>query len=438
MTDHVPAASAVLNDATARAIEIVRGRFRATASAGEAFFPAQAEAIARACAQLAVRFEEGGTLFVFGRGAQASDAQHVAVEFVHPVIVGKRGLPAIALTNDAGVLAGARGGADPCVGPLRALGRPGDIALALCGGGVPPETAALLGESRRRGLLTVLAAGGDGQAGGPPPLDVDHRFVVPDADPMTVQEIQETLYHVFWELVHVFFEHGASGIHQRADVSQAQRQLYPFLFGTSSAPADLHEQVAASAQQKWRDVCDVRARMLAAHAETIALAAGALAGRVGGGGRVLAFGNGGSATDAQDAAADCMAPPFGHWRTIPALALTSDTGILTAVANDVGFEHVFARQVESFGRPGDAAVGFSTSGASKNVLRALSRARARGLLTIAFSGYDGGPLTRSEDVDYCITAPGDYVPRVQEAHATAWHALLTAAQAAAGAAGGVP
>jgi D-sedoheptulose 7-phosphate isomerase len=433
MTDPVPAASAVLHDATARAIEIVRGRFGATVSAGEAFFPAQAEAIARACEPLAARFEGGGTLFVFGRGAQASDAQHVAVEFVHPVIVGKRGLPAVALTNDAGVHAGGPGDTDPYAGPLLALGRPGDIALALCGGNVPPETAALLAKCRRRGLLTVLlAARGDGHAGASPPLDVDHAFVVPNTDPMTVQEIHETLYHVLWELVHVFFEHGAPGIHQRADVAQAQRQLYPFLFGTSSAPADLHAQVAASARQKWRDVCDVRARTLAAHGETIALAAGALAARVRRGGRVLAFGNGGSATDAQDAVADCMAPPFGQWRTIPALALTNDTGILTAVANDVGFEHVFARQVESFGRPEDVAVGFSTSGASKNVLRALARARARGLLTIAFSGYDGGPLTRSDDVEYCITAPGDYVPRVQEAHATAWHALLAAAQAGFG------
>ena len=127
--------------------------------------------------------------------------------------------------------------------------------------------------------------------------------------------------------------------------------------------------------------------------------------------------------------ADFVEPP-GPWPARPALDLTRDASILTAVANDVGFEHVFARQVESFGRPGDVAVGFSTSGASKNVLRALGVARSRGLLTIAFSGYDGGPLTRSDDVDYCITAPGDYVPRVQEAHATAWHALLAAAQAA--------
>jgi D-sedoheptulose 7-phosphate isomerase len=406
--------------------DIVRARFDATAVAGEPFFAGHAERIGRACEDLAARFAAGGTLFVLGRGAQASDAQHVAVEFVHPVIVGKRALPAIALTSDAGVLTGTAGaGHDLFTAPLHALGQPGDVVLGLCAGAVTADMAGVLEGARRRGLLAVLLS-----AGGTPPESpaVDHHFAVPTADPLTAQEIHETLYHVLWELVHVFLEHEGGGADRPA--SDAERQLYPYLFGSSPGLAALHDQVRHSVRQKWRDVCAVRRGMFESHGGTLADAALALAGRVARGGRVLAFGNGGSATDAQDAAADCMVPAHAEWQTIPALALTNDAGVVTAVGNDIGFAHVFARQVEAFGRPEDVALAFSTSGASKNVLHALAPAKARGLLIIAFSGYDGGPLTRSEAVDYCITAPGDYVPRVQEAHATGWHALLAAAQGA--------
>lgn len=411
--------------------DVVRARFGATRAAGERFFASEAAAIADACEQMARRFERGGTLFVFGEGAQASDAQHVAVEFAHPVVVGKRALPAIALTSDAGVLTAAGSLAGNLFArPLLALGQPADIALALCGGGVPAATAAVLAEARRRGMLTVLLSAALPHEAPPEPgaLPADHHFSVSAADPLVAQEIHETVYHVLWELVHVFFEHRAQAAHAGGGTA-IERQLYPFLFGGSAGGAALHEEVRGSVKAKWADVCTVRAGLLESGADVLTRAAAAVAARVAQGGRLLAFGNGGSATDAQDAAADCIAPPMEGWRTIPALALTNDVGVLTAVANDVGFEHVFARQVMAFGRPQDVALGFSTSGASKNVLQALTEARARGLLTIAFSGYDGGPLTRSGAVDFCVTAPGDYTPRTQEAHATAWHALLAAVQA---------
>jgi D-sedoheptulose 7-phosphate isomerase len=147
-------------------------------------------------------------------------------------------------------------------------------------------------------------------------------------------------------------------------------------------------------------------------------------------GRLLAFGNGGSATDAQDAAVDCLAPPVAGWQSIPAIALINDIGVVSAVGNDVGFDHVFSRQVIALGRAADIALGFSTSGASRNVLAAMNEAKARGLLTIAMSGGDGGALARSPAVDICVVAPTEYIPRIQEAHATAWHALLTVAQEA--------
>jgi len=155
-----------------------------------AFLAAEQEAIALTCLALARAFSRGGTLFVFGSGAAATDAAHVAVEFVHPVIVGKRALPAVSLANDPSGSA-----------TLGRLGSPGDIALGIDHGGDDPNVSVFLEQARARMLLTIALTG----AG--PPACADHVFVVGSGDAHIVQEVQETLYHVLWELVHVFFEH---------------------------------------------------------------------------------------------------------------------------------------------------------------------------------------------------------------------------------------
>jgi len=155
-----------------------------------------------------VRFHQGGRLVVFGTGAASTDAQHVAVEFVHPVIVGKRALPAISLTADAATVTGvaARDGMDAIFAhQIRYLAAPGDIALGISADGHCPSVRAGLAEARARGLLTIALAGGDGGALAGSP-DVDHLLVAASTDPRVVKELQVTTYHVLWELVHVFFE----------------------------------------------------------------------------------------------------------------------------------------------------------------------------------------------------------------------------------------
>jgi len=122
--------------------------------------------------------------------------------------------------------------------------------------------------------------------------------------------------------------------------------------------------------------------------------------------------------------AELITPPFLGCRPLPAIALTNDIAVVTAVGNDVGFDNIFARQVIAFGRPGDIAFGISTSGNSANVLAALEQAKKQGLVTLALAGYDGGKLSRSAAVDYCIVAPSDHIPRIQEAQATVYHTLL--------------
>jgi D-sedoheptulose 7-phosphate isomerase len=191
---------------------LVAARFEHSMKTPEAFFEAEAERIAQACWAMARRFHQGGRLLAFGSGAAATDAQHVSVEFVHPVIVGKRALPALALTNDSATLSAVAlgGGHEPLfVRQINALARPQDIAMGFSFDGGDAHVAAALAAARQKGLLTLALVGGDGglplEAGQSAALDF--CFVVPSRDPLVVQETHETLYHVLWELVHVFFEH---------------------------------------------------------------------------------------------------------------------------------------------------------------------------------------------------------------------------------------
>lgn len=142
-----------------------------------------------------------------------------------------------------------------------------------------------------------------------------------------------------------------------------------------------------------------------------------------GGGQVLAFGNGGSAADAQHLVAELVGRFERPRRGWPAVTLTVDPSIVTAVANDFGFDAVFARQVEALGRPGDLAVGITTSGASPNVVRGLEAAKARGLRTIALTGRDGGAAGRLAEVH--VNVPETVTARVQEAHTTVLHLLCS-------------
>jgi D-sedoheptulose 7-phosphate isomerase len=173
----------------------------------------QAGAVAEACHAMAVRFHQGGKLVVFGTGGASTDAQHVAVEFVHPVIVGKRALPAISLTTDVATVTGvaAREGMDAIFAhQLRYLAGPEDIALGICAGDGSAgdgsaSVAAGLAAARELGLLTIALAGGDGGTLKDSP-NVDHLLLAASDDPRVVKELHVTTYHVLWELVHVFFE----------------------------------------------------------------------------------------------------------------------------------------------------------------------------------------------------------------------------------------
>jgi D-sedoheptulose 7-phosphate isomerase len=207
------------------------------------------------------------------------------------------------------------------------------------------------------------------------------------------------------------------------DSAAAMEALYPFLYSGSAPDLDaVLAGVRASTVAKTREINELRQVIAARDAARLAGCARAMAARFAAGGRLLAFGNGGSATDAQQLATLFLDPGPGA-RALPAFCLANDTAVVTALCNDVGVEVVFARQIAAFGQPRDVAIGLSTSGNSENLLRALDEAARRGLLTVGIAGYDGGKMAELDSLDYLFVAPSSSVHRIQEAQTTVYHTL---------------
>jgi D-sedoheptulose 7-phosphate isomerase len=195
-------------------------------------------------------------------------------------------------------------------------------------------------------------------------------------------------------------------------VPEATDFLYPFIEGGERDATGLLADLARSAHAKAADSRQLATDSLSRWDAELLEVATKLAQRLSAGGRIFTFGNGGSSTDASSLAAMFSNPTSGQ--AFPALALTADQAILTALGNDVGFELVFSRQVIAYGRPSDVAVGYSTSGNSENVVRAFAEARRRGLMTLGFAGYDGGQMASCGHLDHCIIVGSDSVHRIQE------------------------
>ena len=360
----------------------------------EDFFSREAPRLAEACREMSERFLRGGRLLAFGRGPYATDAQHVSVEFVHPVIVGKRALPAL----DLSVLF------HPW---LEAILRPEDIIMGFGPPDGDPEVWASLQQAHGQDAMTFALPGVEGS----------YAVGAATHDPFMHQEIIEVLYHTLWETVHVFFEHrelghevGASGF------------LYPFLGTEKQGTGDLVAEVASSILMKVHDDATLRAQVAREEADQIGNTALAIHERLGRGGKLILFGNGGSATDANDFAIDCVLPPT-RYHSVPAVSLSLEPANITAVANDIGTDAIFLRQLIAQGRPEDVAIGISTSGGSRNIIMALEEARKRNMLTIALLGYDGGEIKRKRLADFPLVVSCDYIPRIQEVQASIYHVI---------------
>jgi D-sedoheptulose 7-phosphate isomerase len=361
-----------------------------------ALFATEAPRLAQVSEQMATRFADGGRILTFGKGAYTTDAQHVSVEFVHPVIVGKKALPAldISVAFDAW---------------LKTMLRPNDMVI----GFAPPEgdveVAAALAYARERDALTVALTG----------KDADYALTEANVHPLIHQELIEILYHTLWETVHVFLEHHSLG----HDVG-ASSFLYPFL-GDDQETSPVLADVASSIISKARDDEGFREQVADRYADVLAEAIDAISSRLANGGKIITLGNGGSATDANDFMLDCILPPTGM-TPVPALSLALESANLSAISNDVGTEVVFLRQLisqVSRADTNDVVMAFSTSGNSKNIVIALQEAKTRGLFTVALLGNDGGQIVTESLADVAIVVPSDYIPRIQEVHASVYHVL---------------
>jgi D-sedoheptulose 7-phosphate isomerase len=377
----------------------VQSRLLARNQPFETFFAREAPRLAEACREMSERFLRGGRLLAFGRGPYATDAQHVSVEFVHPVIVGKRALPAL----DLSVL----------FRPwLEAILHSEDIVMGFGPPEGDSEVWAALEHAHHKGAMSFALPGIEGS----------YAVEVANEDPFMYQEMIEILYHTLWETVHVFFEHrelghevGASGF------------LYPFLGTEKQGTTNLVAQVASSILMKAHDDTKLREQVAREEAGQIARTAVAIHERLRKGGKLIIFGNGGSATDANDFAIDCVLPPPGY-QSIPAISLSLEPANITAVANDIGTDAIFLRQLIAQARPEDIAIAISTSGGSRNIIMALEEARKRNMLTVALLGYDGGEIKRKRLADFPVVVNCDYIPRIQEVQASIYHVIRESLQ----------
>jgi D-sedoheptulose 7-phosphate isomerase len=210
-------------------------------------------------------------------------------------------------------------------------------------------------------------------------------------------------------------------------MSDAMESLYPFLYSDTSDLSAVLDQVRASTVAKVAEIGELRRAVGARDGARMAECAAQAAARFGAGGRLFAFGNGGSATDAQQLATLFLNPGAIEGGqsapALPAFGLANDTSVVTALCNDVGVEVVFARQLAAFGGRNDIAVGLSTSGNSANLLRAFDEASRRGMLTIGLAGYDGGTMAELDSIDYLFVVPSSSVHRIQEAQTTIYQVL---------------
>lgn len=308
---------------------------------------------------LARRFGAGDRLVVAAPGC-VDHAHHVAVEFIHPVVAGARSLPAL----------------------------------------VAPTVAV----EGRRPTDCLLVIGDD------PSADLSISATADDATIMRS-------YHVLWELVQVCLEHpGIVGIEAGLG-GDSTGFLYPFLDAAETDEDALRTSLEASAAAKHDESTALTAITLEHNRLGIQAAAEAIVGAVGRGGRVLSMGNGGSSTDA--ARVTRLLSMLG----VDAVSIASDYAVLSALSNDLGAEHVFARQLEALARPGDVVIGCSTSGTSSNLLRAFEFADAHGIVGIGISGYRGGAFAESPGVVHCLAVDSSSVHRIQEGQAGIINAL---------------
>ena len=201
------------------------------------------------------------------------------------------------------------------------------------------------------------------------------------------------------------------------------KSLYPFLHGKAQDPEKLEAALLHSVAEKARESRETNERFFGGQAPTLVAMAKAVAGIYRQNGRLFSMGNGGSSCDASHVAVEFVHPITAGRPALAATNLVADLAMISAVGNDLGFDHVFVRQIIAQGRAGDGLIGISTSGNSSNLIYAFAKAKEMGLVTIGLAGGDGGRMKSAGVVDHCLVVPTSSIHRTQECHVTAYHIL---------------
>src|SRR5262245_28046001 len=212
----------------------------------------------------------------------------------------------------------------------------------------------------------------------------------------------------------------------KPDVDNFSRAFYPFLHDEGTDDGKLMESLGFSLLEKARESVEIKTKFFVDNKDTILKASLQMAKAFYRGRKLLVCGNGGSATDAQHIAVEFMHPITVGRKALPAICLANDMAMVTAVANDVGFDDVFTRQIIALGKEGDVLLGVSTSGNSKNLIHAFATARRLKITTIGFAGSDGGEMAELAVgglLDYCLTVPTASIHRIQETHVALYHIM---------------
>lgn len=199
--------------------------------------------------------------------------------------------------------------------------------------------------------------------------------------------------------------------------------LYPFLHGKAQDPAKLNAALLHSVAEKARDTRQTNEQFFNGQAAVLVAAAQTLANVYRNGGKLYSMGNGGSSCDASHVAVEFVHPVTAGRPALAATNLVADLAMISAVGNDLGFDHVFVRQLIAHARKGDALIGISTSGNSQNLIAAFAKAKEMGIATIGLTGGDGGRMQSSGTVDHCLVVPSTSIHRIQESHVAAYHIL---------------
>jgi D-sedoheptulose 7-phosphate isomerase len=360
-----------------------------------------ARALADAAITMAARLRDGGRIWAVAPGL-ADHARHLAVEFVHPASVGASAMPAVALV-----------GGDPAA-DLARRSRPGDVLVTI-GDRDGASLDAAARQADGSGLLHVHLGWGE-----PPGVQPNHVALDDARGAGNTECLLTRAHHVLWELCFVATTRGPS---TSPSAGHGPSFLYPHLGASSGVDA---VELAGLAAAAWAEGAALDRATLASNGPVITAVVDAIRATVRRRGRVLAIGNGGSATDAARLVR-LLAPAIDA-------ATLDDPAVVTALANDVGAGRIFERQIEVHAGHGDTVVAFSTSGRSANIIGALSVARRLGSATVACAGYDGGALADHRDVDHCIAVASSSVHRIQEAHGAVCDRIAAALACTGGAA----